>query len=62
MKYAISTLQGQTPLLVLNRPVTTYAKQTMVLMYYPIALPAMTKEKLKRCYAIMKAKAVQLLV
>ena len=49
-------------LLVLNQPVTTYAKQITALMSYQIALPVMIKEKLRKCCAIMKIKGVKLLV
>jgi hypothetical protein len=49
-------------LLVLNQPVTTYAKQIIALMYYRIALQVMIKGKLKKCCAIMKVKAAKSLV
>ena len=62
MKYVISTKQEQMLLLVLNQPVTTYAKQIMALMSYQIALPVMIKGKLTKCYVIMKVKAVKSLV
>ena len=47
---------------VLNLPVITYAKQIMALMSYQIALPAMIKGKLTKCYVIMKVKVVKSLV
>jgi len=62
MKYVISTLQEQMLLLVLNQPVTTYAKQIMALISYQIALPVMIKEKLTKCCVTMKVKAVTSLV
>ena len=46
-------------LLVLNQPVTTYAKQIMALMSYQIALQAMIRGKLTKCYVIMKVKVVK---
>ena len=46
-------------LLVLNRPVTTCAKQIIVLISYQIVLPVMIKRKLTKCCAIMKVKAVK---
>ncbi len=47
-------------LLVLNQLVTTYVKQIIALMSYPIALPVTIKEKLMKCCIIMKVKAVRL--
>ena len=49
-------------LLVLNRPVTTYAKQIMALMFFQIALPVMIKGKSTKCWVIMKVKVVKSLV
>ena len=49
-------------LLVLNQPATIYAKQIMALMSYQIALPAMIKGKLTKCYVTMKVKVVKLFV
>jgi hypothetical protein len=49
-------------LLVLNQPVTTYAKQIMALMSYQIALPVMIKGKLMKCYVITRVKVVKSLV
>lgn len=49
-------------LLVLNQPVTTYAKQIMALMSYQIVLPVMIKGKLTKCCVIMKVKVVKLFV
>ncbi len=49
-------------LFVLNQPVTTYENQIMALMFYQIALQVMIKGKLTKCSAIMKVKAVKLLV
>ena len=60
MKYVISTYQELMLLLVLNQPVITYAKQTLALMFFQIVLPVMTKEKLMKCYTIMKVKVAKL--
>ena len=46
-------------LLVLNQPVTIYAKQILTLMSYQIALPVMIKGKLMKCCVIMKVKVVK---
>lgn len=42
-----------------NQPVITYVKPIIRLMSYQIALPVMTKEKLTKCCAIMKVRAVK---
>ena len=47
---------------VLNQPVTTYLRQIMTYTSLQTVLPAMTKEKLTKCYIIMKVKVVKLLI
>ncbi len=44
------------PLLVLNEPVSTCAKLTMVLMSYQIALPVMYRRKIDEMLAYYESK------
>ena len=48
-------------LLVLNQPVTTYAKQIMALMSYQIALPVMIKGKLTKCCDYYESKGSKII-
>ena len=46
----------------ISKNVITYVKPIIRLMSYQIALPVMTKEKLTKCCAIMKVRAVKSLL